>query len=188
MPICEKHGTYLKGDEVCGYCFAEDFKKNKIQAKAESNKSKKIARRKKQGESAIFKRAWKLFRKKYLGIFAKDAIFVNCLTCGDTVRVKGTNVFNTIHLGHYHPRSTHWMFIFDFRNVGFQCYNCNVNKQCNIAIMRPKLVSLHGQEAINKLDSEAEQFLNYRKAGIYKNKPDDLWILGQIEQIKTTNK
>lgn len=177
MPICERHGVYLKGDEVCGYCFREGYKAKSIKQKSAPGKktSKKVLKDKAQ---ALFSQLVKL-------TYCKDQAFTNCYTCDKRIQVKGSDLISTTHAGHYFPKSTHWMIAYDIENAAPQCYQCNVWNQGIIPAMRSKLVEKWGEEKIKDLEQRAEEFTIKVKTGQLKSQPDDIWLMAKIQELKS---
>lgn len=177
MAICERHGVYLKGQEICGYCFREGFKEKSIKKKSAPGKktSKKVLKDKAQ---ALFSQLVKL-------TYCKDQAFTNCYTCDKRIQVKGSDLISTTHAGHYFPKSTHWMIAYDIENAAPQCYQCNVWNQGIIPAMRSKLVEKWGEEKIKDLEQRAEEFTIKVKTGQLKSQPDDIWLMAKIQELKS---
>ncbi len=171
MPVCEKHGTYLKGNEVCGYCYREGYKVEK-QKKKPSQLKKKAAQ-----AQALLSKLVKL-------IHCKGSAFTNCWTCNKRIMVKGSDLSSTAHCGHYYPKSKYWKLAFRIENVGIQCYDCNVWNQGTIPAMRPKLVAYFGEDKIKQLETDADDFMNQLNIGAIKSKPDEFYLMAQIEHLK----
>lgn len=180
MPVCERHGIYTKGDEICGQCWREGAR-----AKVAEKKS---AKGKPTQRKALKDKAQALYSKIMKAKLCGDKKFVNCSTCGKPVQVKGSNVLNTAHIGHYFPKGIYWQLAYDEFNCNIQCPGCNLNQQAAIPAMRNSLVKLHGEEKIKDLEQRAEDFLIKVKSGQLKSQPDEIWLMGMIEMLKSKNK
>lgn len=175
MPICEKHGTYLKGDEVCGYCWRETSSIKKASSKqTNGSTTNKVLRDRVQRNFS------KLIKKIHCG----ENQFTECWTCGKRIYVKGSSVITTAHCGHYFPKGIYWELACDIHNAGIQCYQCNIWNQGVIPAMRTKLVQIWGEENIKDLEKRAESFLLRVKTGQIKSRPDDLWLMAMARKLK----
>lgn len=179
MPVCEKHGRYIPEGQHCGACWAEGSLAKKAESKSTATKPTKIKQ--------LMDKAQRLFSEKIKGKYCKGK-FTECWTCGKPVLSKGTSITNTVHCGHYYPKGIYWELAFDELNAGPQCFNCNINTQGVIPAMRNKLVSVWGEDRIKELDHKAERFNLDKKMGIKKSRPEDIWIIGQIELMKRERK
>lgn len=171
MPVCEKHQRYYAEDSICPACWKSKknpFKKKFYQAKPTplNNLRKRV--------NAEFSKLIKL-------MYGSNG-HAHCFTCGKLVGMAG--IFGA-HCGHYFTKSTYWRLAYDERNAGIQCYDCNVNKQGDIPAMRRKLVAIHGAEAIEQLEIEAEQFMAMKKQRIYGTKPDETFLRDALKAIQT---
>ena len=176
MPVCERHGIFTKGDEICGQCWREG-----ALAKVAEKKS---AKGKPTQRKALKDKAQSLYSKLMKTKLCGDKKFVNCSTCGKSIQAKGSNIVNTAHVGHYFPKSIYWGLAYDIVNGNLQCYKCNVLDQAAIPAMRNSLVKLHGEDKIKDLEQRAEDFLIKVKSGQLKSQPDEIWLIGMIEEMK----
>jgi len=179
MPVCERHGIYTKGNELCGQCWREGARIKSAEKK--SSKGKPTQRK------ALKDKAQALYSKLMKAKLCKDQKFTICCTCQKSILVKGTNVTNTAHIGHYFPKGIYWMLAYDELNANVQCYQCNMIQQAAIPAMRNSLVKLHGEEKIKDLEKRAEDFLIKVKSGQLKSQPDEIWLMAMIQAMNKRN-
>lgn len=179
MAICDIHGEIITHLLGCTRCQWVESEKRKAEKKAFSKNG--FYQSKPSKLKSLKEKAQRTLRKKVLEKYCKGNVYVNCWTCGSPVKIKGSSVVDSIHVGHYFPKGVYWMIAYDLRNVGLQCYDCNVNNQGVIPAMRIELVKIFGESKIQELEKDAAEFLKLKKAGIYKNQPDELWLTGMIQ-------
>lgn len=177
MPVCEKHGIYYNDKQFCGGCWRENAKI--ATAVKKSSKGKPTQRK------SLLDKAQALYSKIMKAIHCKDRIFCNCSTCNKVIPVKGSDVTRTTHIGHYFPKSIYWGLAYDIYNSMPQCWHCNIVAQGVIGAMRPKLVAKWGEDKIHDLEKRAEEFLTKVKTGQLKSRPDEIWIMGAIQELKS---
>lgn len=182
MAVCEKHGEIITHPLGCTRCQWADSEKRKAQKKAVSKSG--FYESKPSVLKSLKEKAQRELRKVVLALYCKGKVFTNCWTCGKPVKVKGTSVVDSIHVGHYFPKGVYWSLAYDLENCGLQCYDCNCNKEGVIPAMRITLVSVHGEEKIKALELRADEFMKLKKIGFHKNQPDPFWIELMIKKLK----
>ena len=175
MAVCERHGIYTKGEELCGQCWREGVRSKQIDKKSAPGKKTQI--------KSLADKAQSVFSKLVKLTYCKGKSHTNCATCGKPVLVKGTNIVNTAHAGHYYPKSIYWQLAYELENAMPQCYKCNTITQGVIPAMRTKLVEYWGEEKINALDLKADQFNVKVKTGQLKSRPDEIWLMAMIQKL-----
>lgn len=170
MPVCDKHQRYYQADSICPACWKA--KKNPFKKTFYSAKPTPLNNLRKRVNSEFSK----LIKLKY-----DKGGYAHCFTCGKLVGMAG--IFGA-HCGHYFTKSTYWGLAYDERNAGIQCYDCNVNKQGDIPAMRRRLVEIHGSQAIESLELDAEMFLAKKKQRIVSTKPDENFLRDSLKVIQ----
>lgn len=112
----------------------------------------------------------------------------NCSVCNKPVPTKGNHIMNTIHCGHYYAKGIYWQLMFDESNLAPVCYDHNVNKPESAPGMRDWLIKTHGKKAIELLDQRATKFMQDKNQNIIKSRPDELYLLGNIQDQKKRTK
>lgn len=182
MAICTIHGEVITHPLGCTRCQWVESKRKKDGKKSFTKNGFTVSN--KSNLSKLKEAAQRLINKRMKELYCKDKVFVNCSTCKKPVRVKGSSVVDTVHCGHYHPKGIYWELAYLPENSLPQCYDCNVNNQGIIPAMRNELVKIYGEQKIKELDAKADQFMLEKKAGIKKNQPSEIWLMGVIQDLK----
>jgi hypothetical protein len=181
MAICQLHGIFIKEGTQCGMCWREGA------VIAQQKKKIEIQEQKKKGKSGSTYRdnlkkrlqaEWSRLMIKYL----KEQGLYYCWITGKTTSVKG---LFSLHVSHYYPKSELWQLWTDPVNSGLSTYNENVNKSHTVTQMREIMGQLWGKEAVSNLDKKAEEARQRIKLGIDPKYPSDMWLLGQIQLLKS---
>lgn len=182
MAYCATHGEIINHPLGCTQCQKVNGKKKKDQKKAFNKFG--YTQKKKTSLSVLKERAQAWLRKIILNLYCKNQTFTNCWICLKPVLVTGSDVTKVIHVSHYFPKGVYWRLAFIIENLGLCCYDCNCNNQGIVPAMRPKLVSIHGEEKIKQLEANAEKFMLEKRLRMITNQPDEFWLLANIEDLK----
>lgn len=177
MAVCERHGVYLKGDEVCGYCFREGYKEKSIKQK--SAPGKKTSSYRSKLKDKLQRLISKHIKDHYLGIGINY-----CFITGKTTMAKG--IFS-LHASHYFPKGELWQLWTYPENIGLSTYDMNINKPQTVSMMRSKLVEIWGEDRIKKLEDKAEYHKKMISIGAEKKHPPVEWLEAKISELKSKN-
>lgn len=181
MAVCTLHGQYYREGELCGSCWREGAVVAQKQKKIEIKEQKKKGKSGSSYRDNLKKRLqneWSRLVKNYL----KEQGLYYCWITGKTTLVKG---LYSLHVSHYYPKGELWQLWTDPVNSGLSTYNENVNKSHTVTQMREIMVKLWGKEEVNNLDKRAEEARQRIKLGVDTKYPTDMWLLGQIQLLKS---
>lgn len=183
MPVCLEHGIYYRENQTCSKCGIRQWNEARQKNKDEKHTVKKFEKSKPNNLKKLRDRAQNLlsswFKKKYC-----KGKYENCWICHKPVLVKGSHIMNTVHCSHFYPKSIYWNLAYNEENLSCCCYNCNVNNPGTVPALRNKLVSIHGEQKIKELDNLAEQFMIKVNTKQLKSRPDELYLLAIINELK----
>lgn len=100
-----------------------------------------------------------------------------CLICG-----KGDLEGASWHTGHFIPSAACGAYLrYDLRNIHSSCYHCNINLGGNGALFYKRLVSIYGQEFVDRIFIDKQKVI---KADVtfYSRKIDEYTELVKLNQ------
>ena len=182
-PICLEHGIYYRENQCCSKCGVRAWNEARQKNKEEKQTIKKFEKKIPTKLNKLLNNAQKILSSNLKSKYCKGK-YVNCAICLKPVLTKGTNIMNTVHCGHYFPKSEYWELAHLEENNCEVCYDCNVNKPHTAPAMRYLLVQRFGEEKIKELELRAAKFMIEIKTGIKKRKPDKLYLLAITNELK----
>lgn len=214
MAFCNQHGFYKDGTEcnTCKWIEWDKRKKtgkatNSIQ-KTYNKKLNSIAKaneKKKENQQLVkellaknpnaklikpdvksraeLKKELQSLVSKHFKKFCKDN---NLYYCWITKQAENKNAkgFFKLHTYHYFAKSIYWPLWDRKANLGLSVYDQNINKQYNVAAIRPMLIKVHGIEEVEKLEKDQQEIdLKIKQNLIKKYVPTD-WLIAKIIELK----
>lgn len=120
---------------------------------------------------------------KHFKKFCKDNNLYYCWITKQTEN-KTAKGFFKLHTYHYFAKSIYWPLWDRKANLGLSVYDQNINKQYNVAAIRPMLIKIHGLKEVEKLEKDQQEIdLKIHQGLIKKYVPTD-WLLAKIIELK----
>lgn len=213
-PVCIEHGIYHKQGTYCSKCGVREWneanKRNKATnaiAKTYNKKIDSIERaneKKKENQKLVkellakhpeakiikgqktraeLKNELQSLVSKHFKRFCKDNGYYYCWITKENEN-KNAKGFFKLHTYHYFAKSTYWPLWDRKANLGLSNFDQNINKQYNVAAIRPMLIKVHGIKEVEKLEKDQQEIDLKIKQGLIKKYVPTDFLLAKIAELK----
>lgn len=185
MPLCIKHGVYIKPGDFCRQCNdekkAEWDRSDKEKKKATVKRVKGFSRR--SGTKTRLRDALQALYGKIMRAYYKSIGVYYCWIGGPACSSRKDGLFG-LHISHFYAKGSLFYLWLHPVNSGVCCYHHNVVDQGTVGEMREMMIKVWGREKVEDLDKKAAMYQSQKRMGIIKSGPDEMWLKAMCSEIK----